>query len=1182
MTGTKMPSLQDRPALLDISQVLHFWHKVEFFIPFDLQQQVLEARDADWAVRSWSLQGLPRGTDDLWTFKVPRGRKLVGFDIYLGVFDKSVLTGIVRDVLSKQEEFEQDERGELEGLTCMAKVKAGPSGEPLLKEVSVSTVPWALGRVRTKGLVGLDFDVFQDGTEALKLDLQQFRTVRMAEAGAQPPDGEDEKKGSAGKPVPVPLSGDELRALLALFQRWAGYGPEALGTDQPILVIRAKSVEDRKKEGAPATSRETVRADEDDEFEDDEAELEIDILNSFFAQDIARAILSLERQEDCAALKAYLSPIPEDRRLDLYSAKGRAHIRRTLSPARLPAGHWPDEPAHAMSLMQQFAINSLLERLDGGGIFSVNGPPGTGKTTLLRDVFAELITRRARALAALPSPQSAFTGRRRVEFRDRTHCYVSSLRKELTGFEMVVASSNNAAVENLSRDLPKSKALGQTAWRDEKGDAKVRYLQTIAHNIAAYPGKRGYLDLSGKDGRGDDVPWGLIAGALGKKANRSRFSDGLGKDGSNKDPRPKGFDPELHQSVWSWRARTDIATFVTARDAFITADRAVSQRVAALERYAELEIRLRGQTLETFIASAEAALGQARSVVAGAEAELGRLAEEVGLCNRQLDVLRENELVIEAGRPAWWARWFQPKRERCRKAELETVRQQKKGQLDRLYHAQDRQERVEARLAAAQTELGNAEATLAYRRGEWRALQAEWRDLSVTFPRVRLPSSDEELEQDRWQIDGLWRDDTLNLLRSQLFAAALGLHEAWLADVVQQKSGFGGNVLAIVKLLSGTRPSDSEDALAIWQSLFMMVPVVSSTFASIAAQFRELGPESIGWLFIDEAGQAVPQAAVGALWRSKRAVVVGDPMQIEPVFTVPIRLIDALAREAGLTCGAKVAPHQVSVQNLADDANSLGALVPVGGELQWIGSPLRVHRRCVDPMFTIANAIAYQNKMIFFDPDRPQSRLPPAGTLDLGPSAWVCLGGATLNKQVVPEQVEFACQAVQTLYRRTGKLPDLYVISPFRRIKQALIDKIADLEQWPSDSKPNAGDLKDWCKARIGTVHTFQGKEESVVLMVLGCDQKNIGAARWAANKPNLLNVALTRSKHRFFMVGDEALWAGLPNFSDAGDGLLPRITPETFLKRAQGERAPTRLPVVRPFRKLYPASAEGGSQAKP
>jgi hypothetical protein len=608
--------------------------------------------------------------------------------------------------------------------------------------------------------------------------------------------------------------------------------------------------------------------------------------------------------------------------------------------------------------------------------------------------------------------------------------------------------------------------------------------------------------------------------------------------------------------LWNWRWRKDHLTFAAARDAFDTADRAVNQHLEALKRHAALEERLRGQTLETFIASAEAEHDRARKALAELEAELRRLAEEIELCVRQLDVLCEKERVIEAGRPAWWLRWFQSERDHLCKAELKAVRQQKKTWLDRLYAAQNIKATAETRLAPAQAAIVQGETELVGRRNEWLTLQKDWQDSFNTFPRVRFPTADKDLEQDQWQIDGLWRDDTLNLLRSRLFAAALGLHEAWLADVMQQNGGFGGNGVAIGKLLSGTRPSDSRDAMAIWQSLFMIVPVVSSTFASIAAQFRDLGPGSIGWLFIDEAGQAVPQAAVGALWRSKRAVVVGDPLQIEPVFTVPIKLIEELAKNAGLTSKARVAPHQVSVQNLADAANSLGALVPVGGEMQWIGSPLRVHRRCVDPMFTIANAIAYRNKMIFFDPSNPESRLPPAGALDLGPSAWIHLGGMAINKQVVPAQVEFVHHAIQILYRRTGKLPALYIISPFRRIKQALTDRIGDLKHWPSDHHPGASDLKDWCKTRIGTVHTFQGKEESVVLMVLGCDRKSAGAAQWAASKPNLLNVALTRAKHRFFMVGDEGLWSTLPNFSDAGSGLLPRITPEIFLERAQGEVA--------------------------
>ena len=55
----------------------------------------------------------------------------------------------------------------------------------------------------------------------------------------------------------------------------------------------------------------------------------------------------------------------------------------------------------------------------------------------------------------------------------------------------------------------------------------------------------------------------------------------------------------------------------------------------------------------------------------------------------------------------------------------------------------------------------------------------------------------------------------------------------------------------------------------------------------------------------------------------------------------------------------------------------------------------------------------------------------------------------------------------------------------------------------------------------IVTVLTFQRKQAEGVILCLGLDEKSKGAANWASQKPNLLNVAITEAKYRFIAIGD-------------------------------------------------------------
>lgn len=106
----------------------------------------------------------------------------------------------------------------------------------------------------------------------------------------------------------------------------------------------------------------------------------------------------------------------------------------------------------------------------------------------------------------------------------------------------------------------------------------------------------------------------------------------------------------------------------------------------------------------------------------------------------------------------------------------------------------------------------------------------------------------------------------------------------------------------------------------LWSTLFLVVPMISTTFASVERMLGRIPPGTFGWLLIDEAGQASPQAAIGALLRCRRALVLGDPQQVEPVVTLPEVLTTAVLQDFRADPDGFGAPI-ASVQTLADAAS---------------------------------------------------------------------------------------------------------------------------------------------------------------------------------------------------------------------------------------------------------------------
>ena len=130
------------------------------------------------------------------------------------------------------------------------------------------------------------------------------------------------------------------------------------------------------------------------------------LLNSFFLDDLAAARALVASGKATSNLKRYLGALKPSGRRNLM--KDNDALSEALEPRKFPLGSWPGDGRHSLALLQQCAVNLALHDLKAAGILAVNGPPGTGKTTLLRDVIAALVTQRAEILCSYDEPESAF------------------------------------------------------------------------------------------------------------------------------------------------------------------------------------------------------------------------------------------------------------------------------------------------------------------------------------------------------------------------------------------------------------------------------------------------------------------------------------------------------------------------------------------------------------------------------------------------------------------------------------------------------------------------------------------------------------------------------------------------------------------------------------------------------
>lgn len=827
-------------------------------------------------------------------------------------------------------------------------------------------------------------------------------------------------------------------------------------------------------------------------------------LNSFYLKDINLVQKNYKMNEQVFHYTtSLLRRNPEKIRID----SDVDAMKKWLEADRFPLAKYPSK--FSPTFMQQIAINIAISDKDRREkVFSVNGPPGTGKTTLLKEIIASNVEQLANVLIHHDPRISRFTPRT-IDSASTPNGYTEryyTIPDEISRFGILVVSNNNKAVENITLDLPRAEGLKKENTRTDHFDRtehKEIYFSAVADQ------------LLGKE----NSAWGLLSARMGRKSYVSRVLEACIFRKRNDAPNKVTLD----------LAREDSISWAEAKENFQKA----RNRVLALRE----DIKRDQELLDDFyngredLANRQSALSQLLAKQEELQLQLDRLNRDLVQNEREKTAQEEEIRSIKSHTSFSKRLLFRLKLDETSRQISEKQRNintliQKHGEikerylsakkdLDGIYTEIIRQQRA---ISDLQDKIRNFE-------------QPGFTGIRTLRAKYKNNLADRDfynnIKKSRDSQNACpWTFEEYDRAREELFFAALQVRKAFILEFPYIKR----NLFVYQAYNNGkyTLKEKEEMFPHLFNALSFVIPVLSSTFASVGRFLRHAGNQSLGMLLIDESGQAIPQSALGALYRTRSAVVVGDPLQVEPVVTIPQVLIDMLADSTGVPKTYKRMEN--SVQTFADSINEFNGMI---GERQ-VGCPLVVHRRCIDPMFSISNMISYDNRMFNMTSKR-EEYLKADQPFVIKKSGWIHVEGPekSAGNHFVENQAKQVCQLLESAVSVYGNLFDtqdkIFIITPFRTVAEEMRRYVTAYFLKKNYEKKL---LEKWVSECIGTVHTFQGKDADEVLFVLGCSAKSTGAMNWVVKKANILNTACTRAKYRIAFIGNINGWKNRQYFN--------------------------------------------------
>ncbi|MCQ4636103.1 DEAD/DEAH box helicase [Anaerovorax odorimutans] len=745
---------------------------------------------------------------------------------------------------------------------------------------------------------------------------------------------------------------------------------------------------------------------------------------------------------------------------------------------------------YPLSPSQREVINHFDE-IGEGEILAVNGPPGTGKTTLLQSVVANM--------------------------------YVNSALKEEAAPIIVAASTNNQAVTNIIDSFGKINSI-------REDNLEKRWISGINSFAVYFPAKSKTAEAKRKRYQYTNVLGEAFAEDIETEENRDKSKDVFYSEyaaffGSPERDLLKCRDALSAQLNWLDTARINcisaIEKIASILDGISYKDY-IDKLVVQLTSYKEEEYRIKQEISDIKIRTKE-------------------------FLDRRLKWRESYQLL------PWYIRLFKFLPPFKRKLlswsyafmnddELEFLKRDmtiEEVEAAYLKKVDDNDEQLRILQNKKNTIKGNRTRQEKKIKRIESSLNSLKRKTDQLSGYIELPKNMEDL----WaKFDACKINDLLDQIRYVEFWFAVHYYECrWLMEdnpiSEKQKKTTFENVL-------NNR----------YRRMAMLAPCMVMTFFMMPKQFLAYDGNDkkhfymydyIDLLIVDEAGQISPEIAAASFSLAKRAVVVGDEQQIPPVWGT-IRALDiAMAIESGMI-GDRCQYPLIENNGLNCSQSSLMKLASQSCAFGKYGKGLFLseHRRCYDEIISYCNELVYNGRLEPLRGTAQEDRenvlkaiLPAMGHKEIKTAYSQRMGTSRQN-------LEEAKQIVQWIKANYLIICDLYkkqsienqenfnpkqimgIITPFKS-QSNLIRRLMKREilKWNEDIE-------------VGTVHTFQGAEKRVIIFssVYG----NQDGCYFINRNNSLMNVAVSRAKDSFLVFGDSGCLEGA--LKSAGN-LLKKMT---------------------------------------